>query len=47
MKEGKKKGFMYFDKFDIKKYYNKEEFSNFSIDVFNNFRVTKKFDLNT
>ena len=38
---------MYFDKFNIKKYYNKEEFSNFLINVFDNFRIIKKFDFNT
>ena len=38
---------MYFDKFNIKKYCDKEEFSNFSIDAFNNFRIIKKFDFNT
>ena len=38
---------MYFDKFEIKKYCNKKEFSNFSINVFNNFYIIKKFDFST
>ena len=38
---------MYFDKFNIKKYCDKEEFSKFLINAFNNLRITKKFDLNT
>ena len=38
---------MYFDKFNVKKYCDKEEFSNFSINVFKNFRIIKKFNLNT
>ena len=41
----KRKGFKYFDKFDIKKYYNNEEFQTFFINVFDDFRVTKKLTL--
>ena len=46
MKKKREEKFIYFDKFNVKKYYNKEEFSNFSINVFNNFRIIKKFNLN-
>ena len=46
MKKRKREGFMYFVKFNVKKYYNKKEFSNFSIDAFNNLYMTKKFDFN-
>ena len=38
---------MYFDKFDVKKYCDKEKSLNFSINAFNNLRVTKKSDFNT
>ena len=33
--------FKYFDKFDIKKYYDKEEFKHLSLNVFDDFRITK------
>ena len=38
---------MYFDKFNVKKYCDKEKFSNFLINAFNNLRVTKKFNFST
>ena len=46
MKERKKEKSMYFDKFNIKKYCDKKEFSNFLINAFNNLYMTKKFDFN-
>ena len=46
MKRRKREKFIYFDKFDVKKYYNKKKFLNFSINAFNNFYVIKKFDFN-
>ena len=45
MKKKKRKWekFKYFDKFDVKKYCDKEEFKHLSLDMFNDFRITKKF----
>ena len=47
LKEIKREEFMFFDKFDVKEFCDKEEFLHFSIDVFNNSRITKKFNFNT
>ena len=46
-KEKEKERFKCFKKCNVKKYYDKGEFQHFSFNVFDNFRVTKKFDLNT
>ena len=44
--EKNEKKFKYFEKFNVKKYCDKEEFQHFSFNVFENFRIIKNFNFN-
>ena len=46
-REKEKEKFKYLKRCNVKKYYNKKEFQHFLFAVFDDFRIIKKFDLNT
>ena len=41
-KAKKEKRFKFFERCNVKKYYNKKEFQHFSLNVFKNFRIIRK-----
>ena len=46
-REEKEERFKFFERCNVKEYYNKKEFQHFSFNVFKDFHIIKKFDFST